>query len=57
MVKASVGMDDHPYEAMRVHVCEKMSWTFSEFDATRAEDIFTMLEVWRIQDLSKGGSG
>lgn len=27
-----------------------MGWTFDEFDRTKAEDIMTMLEVWKVLD-------
>jgi hypothetical protein len=26
-----------------------MKWTFAQFDSTRAEDIYSMLELWRIR--------
>jgi len=29
-------------------VCERMSWTFAEFDATSMGDIFVLLEIWKL---------
>lgn len=36
---------------MRLQVCEKMGWTFEEFDRTPAEDIFVAMELWRLEAL------
>lgn len=36
---------------MRAAVCERMHWTFEEFDRTPSHDIFTLLEIWRLESL------
>lgn len=40
------------YDEIRARVCERMGWTFAEFDATPAEDVLGLLELWRIQSLT-----
>ena len=39
-----------PYVATRAKVCERMGWTFREFDTTPAREVLGLLEVWRISD-------
>jgi hypothetical protein len=38
------------FEPMRAAVCERMGWTFAEFDRTPARDIIVLLEIWRVQE-------
>lgn len=54
LVRARVeGKGALPYEVLRARVCERMGWTFSEFDVTPAVDIFSLLEIWRIDSAFK----
>ena len=47
-----MGQGDPPYEVMRLRVCEKMHWTFDEFDRQKASDVLVALEVWRLDSMS-----
>lgn len=38
-----------PYEVLRARVCERMHWTFMEFDQTPINAVFELLEIWRIE--------
>ena len=31
-------------------MCERMGWTFSEYDATPAKDMFEAFELWSLMD-------
>ncbi len=48
MVFAKFSGGAPPYEQVRASVCERMSWTFAEYDATPAADIYGLLEIWRV---------
>lgn len=39
-----------PYEAIRLTVCERMGWTFEEYDNTPARDLYVAFELWRHMD-------
>ena len=34
-------------------VCERMGWTFSEYDATPAVDMYQAFELWRLEEAEK----
>jgi len=34
-----------------------MGWTFEEYDETPAHQIRELLELWRVEDATKGASG
>lgn len=38
-----------PYEVTRADVCERMGWTFAEYDATPAKDLLGMFDYWKIR--------
>lgn len=48
-----MGEGGPPIEAVRASVCERMGWTFEEFNQTSAGDIFVLLELWRLESLNK----
>lgn len=47
---------DPPYELVRLQVCERMGWTFQEYDETPARDILQTLELWKLEKVyAEGG--
>ena len=45
--------EPEPYEWVRLQVCEKMGWTFKEYDDTPAVDLYESFELWKHADLLK----
>lgn len=42
-----------PAELTRVQVCERMGWTFPEYDALDWSDVIGLLQVWDGQNKAK----
>lgn len=46
-----------PYELVRLQFCERMGWTFKEYDETPAGAILEALELWRLEKAYEGQGG
>lgn len=46
-----------PYEMVRLQFCERMGWTFAQYDDTPARDILEAIELWRLQKVYEGDGG
>ena len=44
-----------PFGVVRIQFCEKMGWTFEEFDNTPVQDVMDALEVWKVLDMHSDG--
>lgn len=52
-MRSKFGGEAPPYEVIRLSVCERMHWTFAEYDGTPINDIYGMMEIWKL-DTTKG---
>jgi len=43
-----------PYELTRAQVCERMGWTFADYDALDWNDVQGLLQVWDGLERARG---
>lgn len=49
LLDAQMGEGDPPYELSRFNFCKEFGWTFAEYEAASARDIYTAMEIHRLQ--------
>ena len=56
-MRSKFGGGAPPYEVVRLSVCERMHWTFKEYDDTPISATHEMLEIWKLDSESKAAGG
>lgn len=47
-MRSKFGGEAPPYDVIRLSVCERMHWTFADYDNAAIADIHSMLEIWKL---------
>lgn len=45
----TVGGDTPPLIYLKCKVCERMHWTFTQFDAQPVSEVAALIEIWRLE--------